>query len=352
MNQIPKSIILTIDYEIHFGSSTGTVKDCMIDPTDSLIKLCEKNNCKMTVFWDILHYYRLLQLENYNIELRDDRELIEKQIQELVRKGHDIQLHIHPHWIDAEYVNSKWLFSYDRFSLSELIECGDINDINSIAGCISISKKLVEKVVKNINPNSEVNTIRAGGYLIEPFNFISKDLKNNNIFIDSSICPNRKVSKGKFSYDFNGYPQHLSYRFEDSPSKLVNDGAFIEIPIKSIHIKWHKDLYFKFLKKIKYKDIEKFRKGSGSGAAINLSKSKRLRKKLKGIFISNHHQLTSDNCFKEKYDFLIKKSENYSVQILHPKLLSKHMIDVMQDYLERNEIIFLSINDFILKKKQ
>ena len=94
-----KKIILTIDYELFLGPKTGNVKDCMIEPTEKLASIIEKNGSRMTVFWDILHYYQLLQLENRYPELKQDKLLIEKQILDLSRRGHDIQLHLHPHWL-------------------------------------------------------------------------------------------------------------------------------------------------------------------------------------------------------------------------------------------------------------
>ena len=65
-----KKIVLTIDYELFLGEKTGNVKNCMIEPTEKLASILEKNSSRMTVFWDILHYYRLLELEKSFSELR------------------------------------------------------------------------------------------------------------------------------------------------------------------------------------------------------------------------------------------------------------------------------------------
>src|ERR1035437_8742803 len=125
-----KEIILTIDYELFLGEKTGTVKKCMIEPTAKLISFLKKNNSKMTVFWDILHYYLLLQYEKNFPELKDDRLLIEKQILDLAKNGHDIQLHLHPHWLDAQYENGRWIFQYGRFRLNKLKNEDKKDDIN------------------------------------------------------------------------------------------------------------------------------------------------------------------------------------------------------------------------------
>ena len=138
-----KEIVLTIDYELFLGKETGTVRECMIEPTKKLASILDKNESKMTIFWDILHYYRLLELEKIYSELSQDRLLIEEQILDLARRGHDIQLHLHPFWFDAKYENSKWNFNYTRFKLHSLSHENNPNDINTIIGCFSISKRLM-----------------------------------------------------------------------------------------------------------------------------------------------------------------------------------------------------------------
>ena len=54
---------------------------------------------------------------------------------------------------------------------------------------LSISKKLMEDLIRKVNPDYKVTTFRAGGYLIEPLNKIKDALLKNEIKIDSSVCP-------------------------------------------------------------------------------------------------------------------------------------------------------------------
>jgi len=345
--KVIKKIILTIDYELHLGKESGSVIECMITPTKKLMSLCDNFNCKMTVFWDILHYYKLEQLEEENPQMLEDKLQIESQIKELVEKGHDIQLHIHPHWLDAVYENSKWVFTYNRFSLQKLFSCEDNNDINSIHGCIKYSKELMEKVIKKYNPSYKVNVFRAGGYLIEPFNELSGALKENDILIDSSVCPNLSNDNNVFSYNFNNYPDLIKYNFKESPSKVNKEGGFLEIPVKTIYINRYRNLFYLILRRLKYKNLEINRKGTGAGLTIELKTNKRIKMVLNKLNRSYYNQLTTDSCFKEKYNFLLKKSNNYSVQILHPKLLNDHMISIMQMNLKNKKIKFISINDFL-----
>jgi hypothetical protein len=346
-------LILTIDYELFLGEKTGTVNDCMIEPTEKLASIIEKNGSRMTVFWDILHYYRLLELENGYPELMQDRLLIEKQILDLTRRGHDIQLHIHPHWLDAKYENGNWIFEYKRFKLHNLLKENNPNDINTIVGCVTYSKRLLEKLIREVNPGYKVMAFRAGGYLIEPFGKIMEALLINEIKIDSSVCPNSFNDDGIFSFDFRSYQNKAKYSFKSSPKDIEETGSFVEIPITTVKIPALINLFFKILRKIKYPDLESERKGSGTG---EYSKVKGINNynKFFSLTHSKFSQLTTDSNFKERLDYIINKVPDHSTMILHPKLLNSHTLWILENYISTNKFRFISIQHFVtvLKKQE
>ena len=141
-----KELVLTIDYELFFGKKSGTVQNCMLKPTDLLMNLLDKYQSKMTIFWDILHYWKLLQLEKLHPEQKKDRTAIKSQICDMVKRGHDVQLHIHPHWLDTDFEKGEWCFSYDRYALHDLKADPHSTDINTINGCLRISRIFIEEI--------------------------------------------------------------------------------------------------------------------------------------------------------------------------------------------------------------
>ena len=64
-----------------------------------------------------------------------------------------------------------------------------------------------------MNPDYKVTTFRAGGYLVEPFNKIKDALLENEISIDSSICPGLYNNNEISPYDFRFYPTKIKYSF-------------------------------------------------------------------------------------------------------------------------------------------
>jgi hypothetical protein len=345
-----KKIILTIDYELFLGEKTGTVRESMIEPTEKLASILDSNDSKMTIFWDILHYYRLLEIEKEFPEIKQDRILIEKQILNLVRRGHNIQLHLHPHWLDARYENSKWKFTYKRFKLHRLSDESIPTDINTIMGCITISKELMENLIRKVDPDYQVNTFRAGGYLVEPFDKIMNALIKNKIIIDSSICPGVYNSNEVSPYDFRYYPTKTKYNFNLTPKMILDEGDFIEIPITSIKISTIRNIYYKLLRRIKYPSLENERKGIGVGDISSQRQKTKIRRLGSLLFSPQRSQFTTDSNYYEKFNYLYKKAPEYATMIIHPKLLNIHTFGILNDYVSSNKIRFISIQDFLTKK--
>jgi hypothetical protein len=342
-----KTFILSADYELFLGSRTGTVKQCMIEPTDKLAELLDINNSKMTVFWDILHYYRLSELESDNQSLRDDKRLIEQQISSLISKGHDIQLHIHPHWLDAKYEDGAWKFKYDRFKLHTLSGEENFDKIDTIAGCIRISKQLMENQVRKYAPGYNVTTFRAGGYLIEPFAKLKSAFERNNIYVDSSILPGMSKDNSINGYDFTNYPEHNHFKFSSSPFEPSTDGMFTEIPITTFKIPIHKNILFTLIRRFKYPDLERGRMGTGSSDSGDDGEDSNAKKIFKILTKPKRAEFTTDGNFDQRFNYMYRKAKNNSTMILHPKLLNQHTLRLLKEKLLNNDIKFISINNYM-----
>lgn len=342
-----KTFILTIDYELFLGNITGSVRKCMIEPVYELADIMDTNDSKMTVFWDILHYYRLTQLESEFPELKNDRKLIDEQISYLISKGHDIQIHLHPHWLDAEYINGEWRFKYDRFNLHSLSEEENPEKIDTILGCITISKQLMEKEIRKYIPAYNITAFRAGGYLIEPFNKLKNALELNNIYIDSSTLPGMTNYNPVNKYDFRNYPSLNLYHFDNGPAEFSKNGKFTEIPITTMDIPIHKNLLFALIRRLKYRSLESGRLGTSSDESVNNKKKSALKKIIALLTKPKQTAFTTDGNFAERFNYMYRNVKNNSTMILHPKLLNEHSLNILSEKLTKNDIKFISINNYL-----
>jgi hypothetical protein len=319
-------MILTIDYEIFFGESSGTVQNCMIKPMAELMKVLEQVQGKMTVFWDILHYWKLLQLENEFPELKKDRILIESQVREIIQRGHDVQLHLHPHWINSDWKGGTWEFDYSRYSLHQLSNEENPEDINTILGCVTIGKTLIETVAQSISPGYKVFAFRAGGWQISPFQILRKALEVNGILIDSSVCPGLLCCSEYINYDFRNCPDKEYYYFKDNINH-ISDSGFLELPITSYKMTFFRKIYFFLIKKSK---SENFGDGKTMGNS-NIKKRDLLWARVKVLFIRKKFMLAIEDLTKQKIRYIQKKyhSKEWILAIAHTKSLNHDILGLI-----------------------
>ena len=117
-----KKIILSYDYELFFGDRSGTVLRSLIEPTNLLLDAMDSVSFKGNFFvdWQMLKYLKEANTER----TLADHQLIIDQLKDMVYRGHRIELHIHPHWVDAKYNgDGTWDFSeFRHYSLNSFSE--------------------------------------------------------------------------------------------------------------------------------------------------------------------------------------------------------------------------------------
>ena len=112
------NIYLTYDYELFFGSPTGSAEKCIVEPTEHIRKIAKDTGVKMVFFVDVGYLIRLDHYKNTFNQAKLDFELVITQIKMLVDEGHDCQLHIHPHWEDCVYTENGWDMNVERYKIS------------------------------------------------------------------------------------------------------------------------------------------------------------------------------------------------------------------------------------------
>lgn len=185
--------IITVDYEtwqpIPAGKSIDWEADILI-PAGKLMDACETSGAKITFMVEMCEIFWLERNEP-DIYMR-----IVKQIQDMVRRGHDVQLHMHPNWfpeLGARKTENGFEWNW------EYIHCdavpGDLSEL--VRRC----KERLEEIVRVVRPDYKVCAFRAGGYRVQPFARIYEALKDNNILIETSVYAGG--ISGDREYDFS-----------------------------------------------------------------------------------------------------------------------------------------------------
>lgn len=284
------NLILTFDYEL-FGDGSGDVFMDIIEPTKKILDILDLHEIKSTIFFEVIEYWKMKeQWEKGNLMgyKQNPISAIEKQLKEAYTNGHDVQLHLHPQWLNAKWDDNKWHIDRSMWRL------GDFTEISgyTLLDLLSDGKKTLEDLFTSINPNYKCHTIRAGGYNISPSNHILAAMKSLEFKCDSSVYP------GGFE---NGYLSQYDYRNIDNKKDfwfVVNDvktessykSGIIELPIfalPSMRIK-------KFLNKNRFMSFLVNRKSAISNFSSKVHSNKSLYSKI--LFFFNKEYLTWDFC--------------------------------------------------------
>src|SRR5271170_6423278 len=112
-----KVVLFTFDYELFLGSSSGQAKDCILIPTNRLLEILNQHDFRGIFFVDTVYLMRLTEVSRTNANALKDLEAILEQLTRIAKQGHYIYAHIHPHWIDAEFLPDKneWSLQNTRY---------------------------------------------------------------------------------------------------------------------------------------------------------------------------------------------------------------------------------------------
>jgi hypothetical protein len=305
-----KSILLTYDYELFLGVDSGDIYNTLISPTNKILKMLKRYDSNGLFFIDASFLIAIEKLDCFDI--------VKQQIQAMVRGGFDIGLHIHPHWEDAVLTGEcRWKFEeYEHFRLHSYSD----EELKTI---VRSSYDLLSKIVLEVNLNYKIDTFRAGGWSIQPFDKLAPVFKEIGIKYDFSVLPGMKDDDmPKHYYDFTVTPKDkYIWRFGNNVTEEDDCGDFIEISntIFGMNIV---DL-IKNRKSLRGCKIAGDGKGAGKKRGF-LEQLQRVRWNNKQIVSSDSIEL---NFFKK---YIRKIDKKVIVSASHPKLFSDNSFDVLE----------------------
>ncbi len=272
-------LFLSFDYELFLGENYDSPEVVLFEMTRKICGVLDDCGVKGTFFADV---FSAIQYRKYG--LNDYADGFEAQIKWIIKNGHDVQLHIHPHWVMSQYKDGKWFHQKEYYRISEfehdvIDPFGNKHNINSL---IREGKEYLERICRIEKRDYVCNSFRAGGYAIQPYDKIVPSLIANGIKNDSSIATGTVDWNYWHRYNFLSVPKKRNYVITEKGEfyfELLAKGNYIrEIPIGSI-----RNDYLKFiLKKKKYKLPHRILLGSAIDLRDqrDLSKFKQLIKRM------------------------------------------------------------------------
>jgi hypothetical protein len=315
------NIYITLDYELFFAQESGSVEKSIIEPTQKLLDVVEHLGIKLCFFVDSGYLVNLKKYKDEYPLLQHDYNLITQQIRQLHQKGHDIQLHIHPHWEDTIYDGQKWVMDTTRYRLHHF------------------SKEMVDEIVFKYKEaltelvGDTIFAYRAGGWCIQPFSQIKDALKKNRIWLDSTLYKDGQKDNTTHYMDFRNMPNHTEWRFEDDPLVEDKDGYFIELPISSTKVS---PLFY-----IQYALLRKFNKKAhaihGDGKGVGREGKDTLK-----MLLKSEQAVASIDGFRISYlqkalnNYAKKEDNRHFVAMGHPKALTPYSLKAFKKFVTTN----------------
>lgn len=224
-----KNLIFTLDYEL-YGNGSGDVFKHIIEPTEKILRIFDRYNAKITIFFEVIEYWKLKEEWDNGNKMGYDRNpilAIENQLFSAYKKGHDIQLHLHPQWVNAKWTKDGWNVDLSQWRLGDYVG----NDDYSLISLLQKGKETLETIIND--QKYQCNALRAGGYNVQPSHDLSVAMKTVGLKIDSSIFPGGKELGYLSRYDYSMIPANKGMWFCDDSLEKEVDGVteLIELPI-------------------------------------------------------------------------------------------------------------------------
>ena len=321
------NIILTFDYEIFFGEQSGTFENSIYKPVEKLRRIMNEERIKGVFFIDILYYVKMQEYpELQNISL-----LMKRQIQALLKDGHDVELHLHPHWLNAEYREGKWKFKYDKYRFEQL----DLTERDEV---FEKGIKNLLEICREVEKTYEIKGYRAGGWCIQPFDIFYPYFKKYQIKYDSSIVEIGKRESIGHKFDFTKCLNKEIYRFNRKIEEEEENGKFIEYKISTFKY----NIFEKIFNKIR--NYKKKHKVFGDGIGIKLElPSNGIFEKLKNKKVIYSLEFPYLSTINKK----LKREKNKNIIFLsHPKGMTIEGIQYLK-LLKRKNYRFIKYGEII-----
>lgn len=334
------NICITADHELFFGQNYASEEAVLIRPTYRLMKVLEEFNIPLCLMTDVcsINKYRESNITKCYVPM------IERQLCYALENGHDVQLHIHPHWLNSEYTDGQWKFNYANYRLHSL--GFDLDSEQGGRRIIADGKRYLEDLLKPVLDSYKCVAFRAGGWCIQPEKEFLEALLAEDIRIETTVYNGGFSNTGHQFFDFRHLPNKPNWWID--PQKGLgyeakrSDGCLLEVAIGSYGF-----LPLVGLKKLLYKPYRLSLKGSsdevrGCGMLdfIGRSKLKRIADEIQRIFFQPIVFTFDSACSKVMVDFVnyylmrfdCSNQEIYVSIIGHPKALTTTSLDEIRKF--------------------
>lgn len=219
-------VIFTLDYEIH-GNGDGDPFALMVEPTQRLLDQFDRYGAKLTILADVAEILRFKEYAGIHAEDRFHYAAIERQLCDALRRGHDVQLHLHSSYFNARFEDGRWAQDYSEYNLAAL-------PADRLARYLQRGKDYLETLLRSVRPDYHCCAFRAANWALQPSATLVPALIQAGIRIDSSIFKYGSQT-GLVAFDYAGaHSDAIPWRCSAQDACLRDPASALwEVPIYS-----------------------------------------------------------------------------------------------------------------------
>jgi hypothetical protein len=186
-------LALTHDWELR-GDGSGDIEQIQFAPLRQLQKIYAKFGARTTFLPDVMQQLRFRQLESRHPELKELADSWDEHVRTAFRQGHDIQLHLHPQWLNARYENGRWQMDGDWSILKY--------DREVAYAMLADTKKYLENLLRPVDATYRCLAFRAGALAAAPSDHLFESIIELGIELDVSIAGGVFVNNQTLQLDY------------------------------------------------------------------------------------------------------------------------------------------------------
>ena len=219
-------LILSNDWEL-FGNGTGDYFRDQHRPLEELLGVAEQHGARITVMAEVGQQLAHRRIASAHSPASDVAEAWDAILRDVIRRGSDVQLHLHPQWLDAAFSNGSWQLNYDKWAISSLSGV-------KMESALSEGKCYLEDLLWAVDADYRCVAFRAGAYCLMPSDKVVPALVKVGLLCDTS------VTKGLVDigfYDFREAHSRVLPWFVDGTDVRFSGKdrcGLLEIPICSL----------------------------------------------------------------------------------------------------------------------
>jgi hypothetical protein len=181
------------DWELS-GNGSGDARELQFRPMRELVKIYNAHKVRGSFNAEVMQQLTFRKFENDYPELKTLADEWDEIVQETYRQGHDIQLHIHPQWQNAEYESGRWRLPSDWSILNY--------EADEAYQMMKAGKDYLENLLRPVDPAYACLSFRSGSWCIAPSPHMLELLVKLGIVFDMSIVGGVRYETKNINLDY------------------------------------------------------------------------------------------------------------------------------------------------------